>query len=102
MWGINDRPCKQCYLWAHTGAYLHPPTQPITQAIDWVRIGLVRKLQRGKEGVCTEVHLMVRSRFGENCSCCCLRALPGPAWVLLNYVLHTILSTSVLQRSLLL
>ena len=46
---------------------------------------------------CTEIQLIVRSRFGEICSCCCLIALPGPAWVLLNYVLHTILCTSVLQ-----
>ena len=38
---------------------------------------------------------MVRSRFGEICSCCCIPALPGPAWVLLNYVLHAILCTSV-------
>ena len=44
----------------------------------------------------TELHLMVRSRFGEFYSCCCLHALPGPAWVLLKYVLHTILCTSVL------
>ena len=32
----------------------------------------------------TEVYKMVRSRFGEVCSCCCLPALPGPAQVLLN------------------
>ena len=38
---------------------------------------------------------MVRSRFGEVCSCSSLTALPGPAWVLLSYVLHTILCTSV-------
>ena len=38
----------------------------------------------------------MRSRFGEVCSCCCLPTLPGPAWVLLNYVLRTILCTSVL------
>ena len=38
---------------------------------------------------------MVRSRFSEVCSCCCLSALPGPAWVLLSYVLRTILCTSV-------
>ena len=38
---------------------------------------------------------MVRSRFGEVCSCCCLPALPGPAWVPLIYVLRTILCTSV-------
>ena len=34
---------------------------------------------------------MVHSGFGEVCSCCCLPALPGPAWVLLNYVVRTIL-----------
>ena len=38
---------------------------------------------------------MVRSRFGEICSCCSLSVLPGPAWALLNYVLRTILCTSV-------
>ena len=42
-----------------------------------------------------EVHEMVRSRFGEVCSCCCLPALPGPAWVLLNYVSRRIKETSV-------
>ena len=39
--------------------------------------------------------LIVRSMFGEVCCCCCLPALPGPDWVLLSYVLHTILCTSV-------
>ena len=34
----------------------------------------------------TAIHLMVRSRFGEICSCCSLAVLPGPAWVLLNNV----------------
>ena len=41
---------------------------------------------------------MVFSRFGEVFYCCCLPALPGPAWVLLSYVIivmHTILCTSV-------
>ena len=33
---------------------------------------------------------MVRSRFGEISSCCCLCAQLGPAWVLLNYVLQTV------------
>ena len=27
--------------------------------------------------------------MGEICSCCCLPVLPGPAWVLLSYVLQT-------------
>ena len=34
----------------------------------------------------TEISFIVRSRFGEVYSCCCLPALPGPAWVLLKYV----------------
>ena len=38
---------------------------------------------------------MVHSRFGEICFCCCFLVLPGTAWVLLNYVLHTILCNSV-------
>ena len=29
----------------------------------------------------TEVHLMVHSRFGEICSCCCLPALPCPSFL---------------------
>ena len=46
-----------------------------------------------------KIHLMVRFRFGEICSCCCLLALPGPAWVLLNYVLRTIVYTCVVCTS---
>ena len=38
-----------------------------------------------------EVHSMLRCRFAEICSCCCLHAVPGPEWVLLNDVLRTIL-----------
>ena len=38
-----------------------------------------------------KIHLMVRFRFGEICSCCSLTVMPVPAWVLLNYVLQTIL-----------
>ena len=45
--------------------------------------------------VCTGICLIMRSRFGEISSCCCLSALPGPAWVLLNYAFHTILCTYV-------
>ena len=33
--------------------------------------------------------------FGEIPSCCSLTALPGPAWVQLNYVLQTIFSGPV-------
>ena len=33
----------------------------------------------------------------EVCSCCSLTALPGPAWVLLNYVLQRILLISVVR-----
>ena len=43
----------------------------------------------------TEVHLMVRSRFGRICYCCSLPAQPRFAWVLLQYVLRTIFCTSV-------
>ena len=37
------------------------------------------------------------SRFGEVCSCCSYTALPGPAWVLLNYVLCIISRPLYLQ-----
>ena len=43
----------------------------------------------------TKIHLMVRPRFGEVSSCCCLTALPGPAWVLLKYVLLRLFLSSV-------
>ena len=42
-----------------------------------------------------KIHLMVRFRFGEICSCCSLTVMPVPAWVLLNYVLQTIFSGPV-------
>ena len=38
----------------------------------------------------TDIDLRVRTRFGEIGECC-IPALPGPAWVLLNYGMHTIL-----------
>ena len=34
----------------------------------------------------TEISFIMRSRFGEVCSCSSLTVLLGPAWVLLNYV----------------
>ena len=33
--------------------------------------------------------------MGELYNCSCLPVLPGPAWVLLSYVLHTFISGSV-------
>ena len=40
---------------------------------------------------------MVRSRFGEICSCCCLPALPEPAWVL-HFAHHFVLLCILLIR----
>ena len=34
----------------------------------------------------TEIYFMMRSRFGEVCSCCSYTVLPGPALALLNYL----------------
>ena len=39
----------------------------------------------------TEMSKILCTWFGEICSCCSLTVLPGPAWVLLNYVLQRIL-----------
>ena len=77
-------------------AYRYPEAFTVDLENGCVRFGF-RCLIPGSEGagteflyfdtagrVSTEIHLMVRSRFGELCSCCCLPALPGPAWVLLN------------------
>ena len=41
---------------------------------------------------------MVCTWLGELCYCSCLPVLPGPAWVLLSYVLHTFISGSVPER----
>ena len=38
---------------------------------------------------------MVCTWLGELYHCSCLPVLPGPAWVLLSYVLHTFISGSV-------
>ena len=43
----------------------------------------------------TEAEIMVCMWLGEIYYCCSLTSLPGPAWVLLSYVLHTIMSGSV-------
>ena len=43
----------------------------------------------------SEIDFIILSRFGEVCSNRTYTVLPGPAWVLLNYVLHTILCASV-------
>ena len=68
-----------------------------TETLRWRQHHLIisRPSQHFSAEVSTEVHLMVHSRFGEICSCCCLPALPGTAVVFLNYVLRTILCTSV-------
>ena len=65
-WGIFGRPQKNwwpynmklCKAWS-----AHPSC--------WTRECSSLEIQS------TEVHKMVRSRFGEVCSCCCLPALPG-------------------------
>ena len=43
----------------------------------------------------TEISFIMRSRFGEVCSCCSCTVLPGPAWVLRNHFLRRIKETSV-------
>ena len=43
----------------------------------------------------TEMRFILCTWLREVCSCCFLTALPGPAWVLLNYVLQRILLISV-------
>ena len=39
----------------------------------------------------TKIYFIMCSRFGEVCSWCISALLPGPAWVLLNYVLRRII-----------
>ena len=34
----------------------------------------------------TEMRFVLCTWFGEFCACCSLTALPGPAWVLLNWI----------------
>ena len=43
----------------------------------------------------TEMRFNLCTRLREVCSCCFLTVLPGPAWVLPNYVLQRILLISV-------
>ena len=43
----------------------------------------------------TELRKSPCTWFGEVCSCCCLPALPGLAWVLLKYVLQRLFLISV-------
>lgn len=44
----------------------------------------------------TELRKSPCTWFGELCLCCSLTALPGPAWVLLKYVLQRLFLSSVL------
>ena len=45
----------------------------------------------------TEMGFILCTWFGEFCSCCCLTALPGPAWVLLNWICQEIISSLYTQ-----
>ena len=47
---------------------------------------------------CTELRKSSCTWFGEVCLCCSLTALPGPAWVLLKYVLQRLFLSSVVYR----
>ena len=44
----------------------------------------------------TELRKSSCTWFGEVCLCCSLTALPGPAWVLLKYVLQRLFLSSVI------
>ena len=45
----------------------------------------------------TKIYFIMCSRFGEVCSWCISALLPGPAWVLLNYVLRRIIKPLYLR-----
>ena len=42
---------------------------------------------------CTEMRFILCTWFGEFCSCCSLTALPGLAWVLLNWICKELISS---------
>ena len=48
-----------------------------------------------KQKKSTEMSKILCTWLQEVCSCCSLTVLPGPAWLLLNYVLQRILLISV-------
>ena len=41
----------------------------------------------------TEMRFILCTWFGEFCSCCSLTVLPGPAWVLLNWICKELISS---------
>ena len=47
--------------------------------------------------LCTEMRFFLCTWFGEFCSCCSLTALPGPAWVLLNWICKELISSLYMQ-----
>ena len=58
-------------------------------------------MTEGEELDCgyTGVDFILRSRVGEDCSCCSQTVLPGPAWVLLKCALRRIKLSSVLFKT---
>ena len=46
-----------------------------------------------KANISTEMRSILCTWFGEFCSCCSLTALPGPAWVLLNWICKQLISS---------
>ena len=48
---------------------------------------------RLRTDTCTEMRFILCSWFGEFCSCCSLTDLPGPAWVLLNWICKELISS---------
>ena len=59
-----------------------------------VRFAVCNEMKRGAgAGACTEMRFILCTWFGEFCSCCSLTALPGPAWVLLNWICEELISS---------
>merc|ERR1739836_181368 len=56
---------------------------------------LIRNRRLICKGKSTELRKSSCTWFGEVCLCCSLTPLPGPAWVLLKYVLQRLFLSSV-------
>ena len=56
-------------------------------------IWTIRAKGRIGDIACTEMRFILCTWFGEFCSCCSLTALPGFAWVLLNWICKELISS---------
>ena len=100
VWLLSPSPSAPAILRGATRAFESPWLNWVechAQLVSKVRRAWKEKVEIHHSTVYTELRKSPCTWFGEVCLCCSLTALPGPAWVLLKYVLRRLFLSSVLR-----